>query len=79
MTFEHCLNVALIYENIILYLTWETFDNFKPGFVSGSTFVKKAGSGSEYNEYGSETLVSPKIYIHNKWLYNKRQTLWKRI
>jgi hypothetical protein len=34
-------------------------ENFEPGFGFGSesAFVKKAGSGSAYNECGSETLV----------------------
>jgi hypothetical protein len=55
--------VTLFDENILL---WKKLCNFKHGFGSGfgsgsvseigSVFAKNAGTGSTYNECGSETL-----------------------
>jgi hypothetical protein len=51
---------------------WKKSANFKPGFVpvsgieSGSAFVKKAGSESAYDEWGSETLTSGTVPYDGK-------------
>jgi hypothetical protein len=49
---RNCLNVNLFDEKSLLI--------FRPGsgIGSGSAFVSKPGSGSTYNECGSETLVA---------------------
>jgi hypothetical protein len=52
-----CLYLSLFDENIKFYFTFKTKFHFRPGFGSGSAFAQKPGSGSVYNECGSETLV----------------------
>jgi hypothetical protein len=75
--------VALFDENMKLYLTLEKFAYFKPGIgsgsvigsvsASGSAFVKKAGSGSAYDECGSETLeISRRLKADNKYLNGRK-------